>query len=151
MLQGCHEDNVSCIDDLQKVQGSYTGYLSAQNFLARVIGKIVKDVTNEVHISALQILRREEIVRRKGDAILEFMRHVGRSVRDDMLDILDHKCRPSKAMRERDTGWTPAATDIDDSRKAFPIESICQWFRVHSGCKATHGSSKTATALGVQT
>lgn len=65
MLQGCHRNNVSHIDISQTVIGTYTGYLSAQNFLARVIGKVVKDVTNEVHISALDILRHEEIVRRK--------------------------------------------------------------------------------------
>ena len=93
----------------------------------------MKDVTNKVHVSALEILRHEEIVRRKGDTRFEFMRHVGRSVCDDMLDVLNHKCRPSKAMCERDTGRTPAATDIDDSREAFPIEGICQWVHVDPG------------------
>ena len=133
MLQGCGEDSVSHIDDLQIVLGRYTGYLSAQNLLARVIWVVVKDVAKEVHISALDILRLEEIVRRKGDTILEFRRHVGRSVGDDMLDVLNHKCRPSKAARERDAGRTPAATKVDDGRKACPIQSICQWLLVGSG------------------
>lgn len=68
-----------------------------------------------------------------------------------MLDILNHKFRPRKALRERDTGRSPAATNIDDGRKAGPIECVCQWFHVDPGCKATHGSSKAATSLRVQT
>lgn len=133
MLQGCHEDNVSCIYSLKKVLGRYTRYLSAQNLLARVIGKVVKDVANDVHVSALEILRHERIMHRKGDTIFEFTRHVGSSIGDDMLDVLNHKCRPSKAMCERDAGGTPAATDVDDSRAAFPIERIRQWVHVDPG------------------
>ena len=126
MLQGCHEDNVSCIYGLKKVLGRYTGHLSAQNLLQRVIGKVVKDVANKVYVSALEILRYERIMYRRGDTIFEFTRHVGRSTGDDMLDVRNYKYWPSKAIYERDTGGTPAATDVNDRRIAFPIEKLRQ-------------------------
>jgi len=151
MFQSYHTKTISHDNKIQVVLGIPTRDLSLQYVFATVIGKIVEDMAEKVYISTLDILLRKDVMCYKSNTVFELIRHMRRSVLDDVLEVLDHKHWLPEALGKADADWSPTTTNIDDSRGIRPVKSLYQRVHIRSRCKATHSSSEAEPALWVQT